>query len=201
MPSTASNSNDIITTDRLLLRAARQSDLDDFHAIFSNDDVMRYWSNPPHTELSQTKEYLMIMINSPNNGIIDFVIVLRPTTPYSGQLENEGPVIGKAGVWSPASHPKPELGFMINRDYWGKGYMKEALGALIPLVWEQGITMMQVDVDPRNDASIATCKKFGFVEVGTEENTVKTHLGWCDSVFLQLERPEEGVEGGNGRGE
>ena len=32
-----------IRTERLCLREARMSDLDDLHAVWSNDDVMRYW--------------------------------------------------------------------------------------------------------------------------------------------------------------
>lgn len=32
-----------IKTERLYLREARMSDLDDLHAVWSNDDVMRYW--------------------------------------------------------------------------------------------------------------------------------------------------------------
>ena len=32
-----------ITTSRLHLRAARESDLDAFHEMFSNPEVMRYW--------------------------------------------------------------------------------------------------------------------------------------------------------------
>lgn len=32
-----------INTERLCLREARMSDLDDLHAVWSNEDVMRYW--------------------------------------------------------------------------------------------------------------------------------------------------------------
>ena len=32
---------------RLLLRAAQESDLDAFHAMFTNEDVMRYWYAKP----------------------------------------------------------------------------------------------------------------------------------------------------------
>lgn len=32
-----------IRTERLLLRGARENDLDDFHAMLTNDEVMKYW--------------------------------------------------------------------------------------------------------------------------------------------------------------
>ena len=33
----------VLSTARLTLRAARESDLADFYEIFSKEDVMRYW--------------------------------------------------------------------------------------------------------------------------------------------------------------
>ena len=36
-----------ITTPRLQLRAIRTDDVDDFYAVYSNPEVMRYWSTPP----------------------------------------------------------------------------------------------------------------------------------------------------------
>lgn len=41
----ASDANDRkgFCTERLCLREARESDLIEFHAIMSNDDVMKYW--------------------------------------------------------------------------------------------------------------------------------------------------------------
>ena len=46
------------------------------------------------------------------------------------------------------------------------------------------------DVDPRNEACLGIMRKFGFKETGTAERTYETHLGWCDSVYLELERPK-----------
>ena len=37
-----------IETERLCLREARLSDLDTLHAVWSNDDVMRYWYGTRH---------------------------------------------------------------------------------------------------------------------------------------------------------
>jgi len=38
-----SSSRANLQTERLILRAAQESDLDDFFEMFSNEDVMRYW--------------------------------------------------------------------------------------------------------------------------------------------------------------
>jgi len=38
-----SSSKASLQTERLILRAAEEGDLDDFFEMFSNEDVMRYW--------------------------------------------------------------------------------------------------------------------------------------------------------------
>jgi RimJ/RimL family protein N-acetyltransferase len=40
-------------------------------------------------------------------------------------------------------------------------------------------------VDPRNKACLRLLDKLGFQVVGYGEKTYKTHLGWCDSVYLE----------------
>ena len=142
---------------------------------------MRYRSGPPHTGLAKTKNYLDFMIKSPTNGVLDFVLVLQST----------GKVIGKAGVWETENN---EMGFMLNHLYWGKGYMAEALQAVLPHVWDQGVEKIIADVDPRNDASIGLLEKFGFAVYARKEKTIETHIGWCDSVFLSASTPRPVVK-------
>lgn len=76
--------------------------------------------------------------------------------------------------------------------------MAEALTALLGrngVLWKRGVQRVLADVDPRNGASIGILRRFGFEEVGREERTFETHLGWCDSVYLELRRESEGVLG------
>ncbi|KAL8904442.1 MAG: hypothetical protein Q9207_003271 [Kuettlingeria erythrocarpa] len=165
------------------LLAARMSDLDNFHELFSNDDVMRYWSTAPHKHLSQTEEYLRNMVQGKWNGTRDFVI------EYSHSSSAPKSVIGKLGLWD--GH---EIGFMLNRGFWGQGLMKEAMSTFLQQVWgdegaQEDLQDIVADTDPRNSACIGLLKSFGFEEIGYREKTGETHLGWCDSVDLMLTRP------------
>src|SRR6266516_1419796 len=72
-----------LTTSRLLLRAGFPSDAPALHIIFSNPDVMRYWDTLPHASLIQTTDWLAKMLASPQNGVTEFVICLRPTASTS----------------------------------------------------------------------------------------------------------------------
>lgn len=138
-------------------------------------------SGPPFAELSRSESYLKNMISSSNNGISDFVIVLQSLDPPA--------VIGKVGIWAPETG---EIGFLLSRAYWGKGYMAEAFSALLEYLWSGmggEVQQLMADVDPRNDASLRILKNFGFRETGFKEKTFETQLGWCDSVYLTLENP------------
>lgn len=138
-------------------------------------------------------------MDSSTNGTLDFVIVLLSPPSSLSPAEGDQPpsdpaekVIGKAGIWSQANS---EIGFMLNRAYWRKGYMVEALTALLGpdgAFWQRGVERVLADVDPRNESSTGVLRRFGFVETGREERTFETHLGWCDSVYLELRKETEG---------
>ena len=188
------------------LRAAQMSDLEDFHEFFSDADVMRYWyfschtlilcpptrltahksrSTPPHTELSRTEKFLRNMVDARWNGLCDFVIEYAPPS-------DPPKTIGKLGLWD--GH---EIGLMLNRAFWGQGLMREAMDNFFREVWRndqmQSLQEIIADVDPRNSACIALLKKFGFRETGYREKTCETHLGWCDSLDLHLNRPRDPI--------
>lgn len=140
------------------------------------------------------------MINGDFNGYLDFIVCLLHPDPtkLSGPPNHQPLVIGQAGVYD-----GKEIGFIFNKKYWGKGYAKETLEAIIKHYWacmekkkvggttrttrsSKNMNTIRADVDPRNEASLKLLKKFGFVEVGCKKNTFQTHLGWCDSVYLEL---------------
>ena len=121
------------------------------------------------------------MVNMPSNGRTDFVIVERTLHQ----------VIGKVGLWR---LDPPELGFMLHPDHWGHGYAAEAIDAVLGNAWtldgEYQIDHVTADADPRNTACLRLLEKLGFYKIGEAKNTFETHLGWCDSVYLILDRPE-----------
>ncbi|KAJ3517004.1 hypothetical protein NLJ89_g775 [Agrocybe chaxingu] len=173
-----------IQTSRLLLRGAKEGDAEAFHACFRDLETMNYWSTPPHTSIEQTITWVDSMMTGPYNGIFDFVVCVRPEE----SSDAEPVVIGKAGFWD-----GKEIGYILNRAHWGKGYASEAFEAILPRYWatEGSADIIKADVDPRNGPSLRLLKKLGFEVTGTAERTYETHLGWCDSVYLKLRRQKE----------
>jgi [ribosomal protein S5]-alanine N-acetyltransferase len=161
-----------IRTERLVLRRARAADLEPLYAMMSDAETMRYWSTPPHGDVSRTREYLDGMIAAPADASDDFVI------------ERDGRMIGKLGAWR-----LPEVGYLIGRQHWGHGYATEAMAAFVAYAFAHRTDHLTADVDPRNTASLALLARTGFRETGRAQRTWCVGGEWCDSVYLRLDRP------------
>jgi RimJ/RimL family protein N-acetyltransferase len=158
-----------LLTPRLVLRRAREEDLDALHAVLSHPLAMRYWSTPEHDSRDQTRDFLQAMIAG---HFDDFMV------------EYEGRVIGKAGAWQSL-----ELGYILHPDHWGKGLAHEALTALIPhLFGAHDAAQITAETDPRNAPSIALLTRFGFHETHRAERALLWRDEWCDSVWFALDR-------------
>ena len=161
-----------LRTDRLIMRRARPEDLQAMHAVLSDERAMRYWSHGPHADHARTKKWLNSMIDAPEDDSDDFVITV------------DGNVIGKLGAWR-----LPEIGFILRSDHWGRGYAAEAMRAFLEHIFEtRRADLLTADVDPRNAGSLRLLKDHGFTETGYKAGNWTTHIGACDSIFLELKR-------------
>lgn len=114
------------------------------------------------------------MIEGSKNGSTDFVICLK--------LDNTP--IGKIGVWE-----GDEIGFLLNRSFWGQGIAEEALRGILRYLFDQGgFGRITADTDPRNKKSIGLLKKLGFEEYDFRERTLQVGDEWVDSLYLKLEK-------------
>ncbi len=160
-----------LRTERLQLRLPKASDVEDIHRIFCDDAGMTYWSGPAHQDLAETARWLAPILDDPQGSQFDYFI------------DYEGRLIGKLGCWR-----VPEIGFILAKDYWGRGFAQEALRAFIAHMRLQRVSdHLWADVDPRNIRSKALLEKYGFRWTGSEKNTMKTHIGWCDSDYYRLD--------------
>ncbi|KIY01012.1 uncharacterized protein Z520_03678 [Fonsecaea multimorphosa CBS 102226] len=169
-----------ISTTRLLLRGARATSDEEaaLYEAFSDPEVTKYMGSEPHTCLTSTAKWLSTMVDSPQNGVTDFIITLTTSTP--------GPpvTVGKIGIWR-----DQEIGFFLARKYWGQGIAQEALNALIPYLFgEERMNEITADVDPDNESCIGLLKKVGFVVYGFRKRTYKVGEKWFDSQYMILRR-------------
>jgi len=121
-----------IETDRLILRPFEQADLDDFfeYASVEGTGEMAGWHH--HQDKQKSQEILDLFISEDKT----FAVCLRQS----------GKVIGSLGVEKYGMEDKltefngyrgREIGYVLSRDYWGRGLMTEAVRAVIDYLFNE----------------------------------------------------------------
>ena len=116
----------VLETERLILREFKQSDLYDFYEYASVAGVgeMAGWHHHETIETSQEK------LNNFINEKKTFAIVLKQNNKVIGSIGVE-----KYGMEDALTefngYKGREIGFVLSKDYWGKGIMTEGVKALI----------------------------------------------------------------------
>jgi [ribosomal protein S5]-alanine N-acetyltransferase len=89
------------------------------------------------------------------------------------------------------------LGYWMGREHAGKGLMTEAVGVIIPFVFDTlGLHRIHAAFLPDNAASRRVLEKNGFKEEGFAEKYLQIDGKWCDHVLFGLtrERYEAGIK-------
>ena len=172
-----------IDTSRLCLRSISAADVDDFFAVYSNPEVMRYWSTPPlPNREAAAKEITGIHEGFKRRESLKWAIALRA----------DNRLIGTATLFRlDFTHRRAEIGYALGRDEWGKGYMQETLRAVINYAFDTlDFHRIEADVDPRNAASIRTLERLAFQREGYLRE--RWHVGGeiQDALFYGLIRPD-----------
>jgi RimJ/RimL family protein N-acetyltransferase len=155
----ASFSDLSLPTSRLLLRPLKPSDADALFAIFSDPQVMRYWSSAPWESVEFSKAYIERDQQAMAEGRhVRLAITAR----------NDSAFLGTCTLFDHVTQcRRAEVGFGLSPSAWGKGYATEAVGELLAF----GFTTMELnrveaDIDPRNSASARCLQRLGFTKEG-----------------------------------
>lgn len=174
-----------ISAKRVVLRWMTERDVGDLHAIFSDAQVMRYWSSPPFADEDGARDLLEEIHDCfARQSLFQWGIARRA----------DDRVIGTCTLADlDASNRRAELGFALARDHWGQGYMGEALTALLDYAFNTlDLRRLEADVDPRNDASIRTLMRLGFQKEGHLRERWDVNGEIQDSLMYGLLRQEWG---------
>ncbi len=113
-----------IETPRLILRPWRQSDLQDFYEYARVDGVGQMAGWLPHENIDKSEQILNMFIA----GKKTFALELKENHKVIGSLglEREPQELG-----IPPMLMGREIGYVLSKDYWGRGLMPEAVKAVI----------------------------------------------------------------------
>lgn len=123
-------SNIVIETERLLLRAWKESDLNDLYEYASVDGVGQMAGWPPHQTIEGSK-YVLNMFIEDNNC---FAIEHKKDHKVIGSLGLESLTRQSFDLGDVAGR---EIGYVLSKDYWGQGLMPEACKAVIQYCFEK----------------------------------------------------------------
>ena len=172
-----------INTSRLSLRWISGDDVDAFYAIYSNPEVMRYWSTPPLADRDAASK----LVNEIHEGFRR-----RELLKWGIALRSDNSLIGSITLFKPDfTHRRVEIGYALGRAHWGNGYMHEALQAVLTYAFEKlEFHRIEADVDPRNAASIRTLERLGFQREGYLRQRWQVNGEIQDALFYGLLRPD-----------
>ena len=157
-----------LETDRLRIRDFKLSDIDDLYEIFSDEEVMEYIE--PVYDRNKTLNFLrefciehkgaFACVNKENEKVIGYIIF----NEYEDKVY--------------------ELGWIFNKEYWGKGYAYESCDAVIKYAFSEMKIHKIFAETIDNIKSVNLIKKLGMQLEGIQKShTTDNHGNWKD-VYL-----------------
>ena len=144
-----------IDGDRIQLRPIQLSDAEDMYEYASDEETTKYVFET-HKSLEDTKENIAKYFLASPLG--KFAIMLK---------ENEK-MIGTIDLRVDEKDKKAEMGYTLNKAYWGKGYTAEAGKLMLQLGFKElGLQRIFAFHDERNPASGRVMEKLGMTYEGT----------------------------------
>ncbi len=156
-----------IETERLVLRAFQQSDLDDFYEYASIEGVgeMAGWRH--HESKDKSQEILDCFVKEDKT----FAVCLKENGKVIGSLGIEKYGM-EAALTEFDGYRGREIGYVLSRDHWGKGLMPEAVKAVIDYLFNE------LDLD------FLTC---GYYDFNSQSRRVQEKCGFKPYRKLVME--------------
>jgi RimJ/RimL family protein N-acetyltransferase len=174
-----------VRTGRLVLRTMTAADVDDIHAYQSRAEVCRYLPFGPRTrdEVAEKIAQFSEAVTLAGDGDYWQLAVER--------AEDPGRVIGDVYFTiRSVADAAGEIGWTLHPDFTGRGYMAEAAGAVLDIVFgEIRLHRVSAQLDPRNERSAALCRRLGMREESHFVEDTWFKGVWGDSsIYAILDR-------------
>jgi RimJ/RimL family protein N-acetyltransferase len=142
-----------VRTERLLMRGWRDEDHDAFVHILAEPLVAEGIGAPAGLTSGEAWRHMAQMAGHWQlKGFGNWVLEELDT----------GEVVGRAGLYYPTGWPGLEVGWLVGREHWGKGYAPEAGRASARWAHEElGKKRIISVIEPSNERSIRVAEKLG----------------------------------------
>ncbi|MCO6511581.1 MAG: GNAT family N-acetyltransferase [Aridibacter famidurans] len=141
-------------SDRIRFRPYIEADQERFTALMTDTAVMKHVGDGPLTKKGAHDLWNKLLLEFYPNGL---------TTIWGLEAKEDGRYLGHGSIRPRPEHPDEwEIGYILEREEWGKGFATEAARALVLFGFEElGLNTVFATVDEDNDASIRVLAKAG----------------------------------------
>jgi len=176
-----------LTSERLLFRKILLSDAEAIYLIRSNDEVMKFMDTSKMESIEDAEKMIRSVEESFNNERgINWGIVEKSSNRF----------IGYFGYWRIMyEHCRAEIGYALDPNYWGKGYMNETLKMITKFGFNNiNLHSIEANVNPANGNSIKLLEKVGFKkEAYFRENFLFNERFYDSIIYSLLEKDLTGI--------
>ena len=169
----------VLTTPRLTLRPVSRRDADDLFEYAQDDQVSRHVLWTAYRSRSEAVDYIRAVRRQYRSGFPGvFAIEYR---------ENRK-MIGTIGfMWINREYRSAEVGYSLNRSYWNRGIMTEALDEVLRYGFEQlRLNRIEAQHETDNPASGRVMEKAGMVREGVLRQRLKNKGRFVDVVLCAV---------------
>lgn len=190
-----------ISTDRLTLRLLTGSDATALHRFRGNKEATRFLSHAALTveENRQRLEDRLAQAEASTEEWFNY--------GWAIILQESGEIIGDGRTWNSSASPisgvmppgnlpvrHASLGYILHPDHHGRGYGREAAGALVDwLFGERGISTVLAAVYEPNVASMKLLQSLGFTQDGYVPSELDKFGRGLPSLRFRLDKPASDV--------
>ncbi|MEZ4787675.1 MAG: GNAT family N-acetyltransferase [Flavobacterium haoranii] len=164
-----------LESERLSFRKLNNEDAPEILKLRGNAEIMKYIPRPLATTLQEALEHIKIINDKIDENVdINWAITER---------ENDK-CIGIIGFYrTQPENFRTELGYMIMPEYWGKGYITEAVKRLLHFAFENlNFHSIEAVIDSRHIASEKVLIKSGFRKEAHFVEDFFYNNEFCDTV-------------------
>jgi ribosomal-protein-alanine N-acetyltransferase len=155
------------------------SDSNRLFQIWSDPKVTKYMNISNLTDETQAQKMILLLENlaKQNKAIRYSIIELKVNK-----------IIGSCGYNSiDFENSKTEIGYEIDKNYWGNGYAPEAITGLIDYAFSDlKLNRIEAKVEPENINSIKTLERLKFTFEGTQRKVEKSKGRFIDLNLYSL---------------
>lgn len=170
----------VIETARLILRRQELHDVEAlFRNVFCDAEVACFMRWTPYASAEALRPEVQEVIDS---------YASDKTYRWAVTLKEDSQAIGTVGAF--IGNPEDrcaDVGYCLGRTFWGKGYMSEALEAVIHyLLYDAGLNRVEAYHAVQNPSSGAVMRKAGMRHEGTARQKFHCSQGFVDAELYGL---------------